>query len=172
MNNTTSIKNNNFNNKKRIWVMGNSGISASALKEVPQVKSAPVAIIPPLKKTKGMSSVPPCPLLACLCGNSDFWLRPPLPKRNDCDWVCKVCHPPPPGLIGIGWYTVPPRGVITLEVSPKEKKPLTDNERMGLPPDYPPYPSPCADCGSELFWPGPDNWQCCTCKPRPEDDQL
>ena len=41
-----------------------------------------------------------------------------------------------------------------------------------LPPDYPPYPSmPCRNCGSDLFWPGPGGWLCCTCRPRPPEDK-
>lgn len=171
MNNTPSIKNNNFNNKKRIWVMGSSGVSVSPLKEVPQIElAAPVVITSPRQKTKVMSRIPSCPLLACLCGNSEFWLRPPLPGKDDCEWVCKVCHPHPKELKGITWYIVPPRDQEPLKVPPKEKKPLTDNERMGLPPDYPPYPSPCPKCGSEFYWPGEKDWQCCECQPRPEED--
>lgn len=170
MNNTTSIKNNNINNKKRIWVMGSSGISATVLKEAPQIESAPAKVIAPHQKAKVMSYVPSCPRLACLCGNSEFWLRPPLPGKDDCEWVCKVCHPCPKQLKGITWYIVPPRGQEALKAPPRGKKPLTDNERMGLPPGYPPYPSPCTDCGSDLYWPGSDNWLCCTCRPRPPEE--
>jgi len=103
--------------------------------------------------------IPSHPKHPCRCGNSKFWLRPSLPGKNDSEWLCRVCRPPPKGLEGITWYIVPP-----------PKKPLTNNERMGLPPDYPSYPSPCPDCGSEFFWPDTDNWKCCTCEPRPQED--
>jgi len=37
-------------------------------------------------------------------------------------------------------------------------------------PGYPDYPTEPCRCGSDLFWPGPTEWLCCTCHPRPEDN--
>jgi len=37
-------------------------------------------------------------------------------------------------------------------------------------PDYPDYPIEPCSCGSDLFWPGPTGWLCCTCRPRPPED--
>jgi putative DNA primase/helicase len=39
-----------------------------------------------------------------------------------------------------------------------------------LPEGYPDYPKEPCGCGSELFWPGPNDWLCVNCHPRPEDD--
>jgi len=38
-------------------------------------------------------------------------------------------------------------------------------------PGYPDYPTDPCRCGSDLFWPGPTGWLCCTCRPRPEGDE-
>jgi len=35
---------------------------------------------------------------------------------------------------------------------------------------YPDYPAEPCKCGSDLFWPGTPGWQCCTCRPRPPED--
>jgi len=59
----------------------------------------------------------------------------------------------------------------------REKTPASVNlseedEVMARPaqPGYPDYPADPCRCGSDLFWPGPGGWLCCTCKPRPEND--
>jgi len=41
--------------------------------------------------------------------------------------------------------------------------------RNKLPEGYPPYPTMPCRCGSDEFWPGPTDWLCCRCHPRPED---
>jgi len=47
-----------------------------------------------------------------------------------------------------------------------------DDIEMARPaqPGYPDYPIEPCRCGSDLFWPGPAGWLCCTCKPRPDGD--
>jgi hypothetical protein len=102
--------------------------------------------------------IPPYPTAPCRCGCHKFWLRPPLPGKGDSEWICPTCYPPPKHLKGLTWYIVPP-----------PKKAIENNELMGLPLDYPPYPSPCPDCGCDEFWSGEKTWQCCKCNP-PSDD--
>lgn len=85
-------------------VVCGGGVGLTSPTSPPVTKKSEVAKETPVARTK----TPTHPKAPCRCGCDKFWLRPPLPKREDSEWVCTQCHKIPKGLEP-AIYTVPPR---------------------------------------------------------------